>query len=836
MKKAMKILTLLLALALVISAFAVMVFATDDCEQAEVNVAPLATVSGNSARWSESYFRQYINDGDKMTGSPANMIDWADDYDTVLSFTTPYKFTKIVITTYSVGRIQEELSISNWVSGKTSEYDIDVYLYDKSGAPIFHTTVTAGGTEDIVIEIEGDIGYACSAGVFYERTGNPQCIWEFELYTKDAHTWEDVAGTNTATCSNDGTKTVKCAECEETVETRSYAGGHDTCGDCEVDGCAEGTAATHDCETTCPLCQGKVTPAHTKNPTIPCDEDCYACGDKGVFTVTHTPDTTTPCSTKCYYCGKDGVATPNHVANALDMCDNDCAVCGAKDVIPTMYELAVAGTNLATNITNPNKYITHIANPNDPCDTKCANPNCETRQTGYTGATDVVVAEHQGTECGQTYCPSCNAPFYGYKNNKYHPRKDGTNGNYCSRGCANGHGYDMYWMHEYNSCGDAVCKHCNSTGAPASERRHTYTADSPYVCVETGCGYTRGSATCVEHTYTNRCDQKCNVCGVQGQKSFFGNQSNVPEFWHVYLTTCDTTCEDCGAEREITHTYSNGADCARLCTVCGYERPATGVAHTYSDLLDGENNPIDGSSACDTICDVCGETREITHVYLAGCSRQCNVCNAPNPNIVHTYTDNCDADCNITGCGETRVAPHNYAAICSVKCADCDAENENAADHIYGVACDTTCNRNCGYVRTNVTHTYDNACDATCNVCDDVRTPADHVYDNACDVTCNVCSAERTVADHAYDNACDTTCNVCSATRTVADHVYGEEFEESEAGTKVYTCTICGAKSDSGEKAGIGGGAVAGIVAGSTVLLGGGGFAGYWFIFRKKRI
>ena len=42
---------------------------------------------------------------------------------------------------------------------------------------------------------------------------------------------------------------------------------------------------------------------------------------------------------------------------------------------------------------------------------------------------------------------------------------------------------------------------------------------------------------------------------------------------------------------------------------------------------------------------------------------------------------------------------------------------------------------------------------------------------------------------------------------------------------------------DAGEdKEGLGAGAVAGIVTGSALVLGGGGFALWWFVFRKKRI
>jgi hypothetical protein len=846
MKKAIKILTLLLALALVISAFAVMVFATDDCEGEERNVAPLATASGNSARWSESYFRPFINDGDRMTGSPANYLDRADNYDTILTFDKPYKFTKMVLVTYSEGRIEAEYSINNWVSGKTSNYDINVYLYDYEGTAIFQATVSAGGTKDIVIEIEDDIGYACSAGVFYTRTGEAQCIWEFELYTKDNHNWQDVAGTDTSTCTLGGTKTMQCATCLEEARVATPARGHTTCGDCEIQGCADGTAPDHTCETTCPVCNGKVAPAHTKNPDIPCDPDCYICDAKDVFEVTHKADTSKPCSTDCYYCGKKNVATANHVANALDMCDNDCAVCGAEDVIPTMYELAKQGANLDSAYTNPNKYITHVANPSNPCDTTCANPNCETRQSGYTGATEVVVAEHQGTACGQTYCPSCNEPFYGYKNNTFHVRNDGTvsGKNICSRDCANGHASSMYWAHEYATCTDLTskCSICNG-GAPTAERRHTFTKESPFACVGENCTYQGGSAACIEHVYTNRCDQKCNVCGAQGQKSFFGSRNLVPELWHCYQSTCDTTCEDCGAERIITHAYPS-AECGEYCKVCDKKRE-TAVAHTYSDLLDEDLNLIEYSSACDTVCDACGETREVPHRFLAKCSAKCLICYLANPNIEHTYTDDCDEECDIVGCIGTRTAPHNFKYACVDKCSDCDAENPSVVDHIYGATCDTTCNRGCGFVRTGVKHTYDNVHDATCNIegCGFVRTAetdstfvAACVYDNACDATCNACGAQRTPADHAYDNACDTTCNVCNTTRTVAAHVYGEDFEESAEGTKIYTCTICGAKSDSGEKAGLGGGAIAGIVAGSTVVAGGGGFAAWWFIFKKKRI
>ncbi len=74
-----------------------------------------------------------------------------------------------------------------------------------------------------------------------------------------------------------------------------------------------------------------------------------------------------------------------------------------------------------------------------------------------------------------------------------------------------------------------------------------------------------------------------------------------------------------------------------------------------------------------------------------------------------------------------------------------------------------------------------------------------HKYDNACDAGCNNCDEERTPAEHYSENA-DGQCDEC-----------GEQFELS-------------------------GGAIAGIAVGSAAGLGGGGFALFWFVIRKKRI
>ena len=76
---------------------------------------------------------------------------------------------------------------------------------------------------------------------------------------------------------------------------------------------------------------------------------------------------------------------------------------------------------------------------------------------------------------------------------------------------------------------------------------------------------------------------------------------------------------------------------------------------------------------------------------------------------------------------------------------------------------------------------------------------------------------------HAYDNICDTTCNTCGEERTPADHV--DEDENN-------TCDICGSEIP---KDGLSGGAIAGIVVGSTAAVGLGGFSLFWFVIKKKK-
>ena len=109
----------------------------------------------------------------------------------------------------------------------------------------------------------------------------------------------------------------------------------------------------------------------------------------------------------------------------------------------------------------------------------------------------------------------------------------------------------------------------------------------------------------------------------------------------------------------------------------------------------------------------------------------------------HEYTDCEDTVCNL--CSAVRVAPgHKYTDCEDTTCDNGCGYTRAAGTHTYTNACDADCNV-CGATRTPADHVYDNACDADCNVCGATRVPADHVYDNEYDASCNVCGHTRIV-------------------------------------------------------------------------------------------
>lgn len=396
--------------------------------------------------------------------------------------------------------------------------------------------------------------------------------------------------------------------------------------------------------------------------------------------------------------------------------------------------------------------------------------------------------------------------------------------------------------HNYSdNCTDLTCNTAGCTGTRQEwELPHAWASDTATECSE--CDLTR----CI-HEYDNDCDRICNKCN---EKKYDRDPAGVvPDVWHLLDDTCtDTVCNHCEEIVEPPHVYK--LVCSLECSECDHVRTLDESAHTWGPIFDDENDVyIDKTNAlCDTECNVCHASRLAPHSYEYPCALFCQLCEAPNKNILaaHVFDNSCDPDCNEEKCRFVRVTSHQYDNACDAICNVCEATRTKDTDanfdpdHDYDNACDANCNI-CGAERTVSAHVYDNACDTTCNICNAPRTVADHVYDNACDTTCNVCSAERTVPAHAYDNDCDATCNACGAERTVPEHQYGlwitiTEPERKTEGTQIRNCIVCNDQQTQQIPAlgGMSGGAIAGIATGSVAVAGAGGFSLFWFVIKKK--
>lgn len=195
----------------------------------------------------------------------------------------------------------------------------------------------------------------------------------------------------------------------------------------------------------------------------------------------------------------------------------------------------------------------------------------------------------------------------------------------------------------------------------------------------------------------------------------------------------------------------------------------------------------------------CNHTWKVADRKKATCSEEgyvlnkCEICGEEKKETLskrpHTYTNACDPDCNV--CGATRETSHVPNKIWSKNagghwhiCTVC-GEKVEMGDHYPGPAAtedkDQIC-LTCGYVMTKAlghVHKYENtfSYDAT-----------GHWY------ACESCGEKKDFAEHVFDNPCDPDCNVCGYVSNNA-HYYGDTLQYDEE-YHWGVCTLCGQEGD----------------------------------------
>ena len=467
-----------------------------------------------------------------------------------------------------------------------------------------------------------------------------------------------------------------------------------------------------------------------------------------------------------------------------------CATCDAKGT--TTFE---HGSTLAHNYTR--KIVTDTYKKSAATCTEAAVyyyccATCDAKgTTTYTNGSALGHTGGTATCTAKAICTRCSQP-YGNMLEHVYTAEDAT---------------DTYLKSAATCTSKAVyyknCATCDKAGTTTFEYG-TVKAHSYIEKVEDA--YLKAGATCTSKAVYYK---SCSACGVKGAETFEVGDApshNYQTAWSSDETSHWHECSKCGDKKDnASHTAGAAAteSTAQTCTVCGYViTPALGHTHNYgSEWL--------------------SNATEHWH--------KCGGCSSTKDNAPHDYTNACDTDCNT--CGYVRTITHSYKAEWSsnaekhwYECSVC-GDKSSEANHIPGAeATETT--------------------DQVCTVCN-------FVIQEALGHTHNFNSSKNDETNHWTECACGEKAEVSQ--HTWNDGEITKEATVDEEGVKTYTCTVCGHSKDESiaklppqtdtppttdepnENDGLSGGAIAGIVVGSTAVVGVGGFSLFWFVIKRKK-
>ena len=265
----------------------------------------------------------------------------------------------------------------------------------------------------------------------------------------------------------------------------------------------------------------------------------------------------------------------------------------------------------------------------------------------------------------------------------------------------------------------------------------------------------------------------------------------------------------------------------------------TTPSHSYGDWKTDTNKHWKECS--------CGDKKEVT-AHSGGTATceakaKCSECNTEYGELAeHKYSEaTCTAKAKCSVCGDEtgELAPHTPGAddgdcTTDVTCSACGTVTAKGADaHTGGTATCTAkakcseCGKEYGELAA---HKYSQAtctAKAKCSVCgDETGELAPHDYVDG------KCACGATDPNYQPPHEHNFIEGKCECGETDPNYTPGTDTP----GTDVPGTDVPGIDKPEDPDDGLSGGAIAGIVAGSVVVLGGGGFALWWFVFRKKKL
>ncbi len=326
----------------------------------------------------------------------------------------------------------------------------------------------------------------------------------------------------------------------------------------------------------------------------------------------------------------------------------------------------------------------------------------------------------------------------------------------------------------YDDNTDHACDECGAIGMG----EHSDGVDNNHLC-DYGCGQVADDGCHDVNTDTNH---RCDECGEDNVTAHIdGNDNN-----HLCDNGCGQIADDGCYDNDTNH----------ACDECGKADIGT---HADSDT---DN---------DHVCDYgCGETLENCSGGTATCTTLavCTICEKSYGDYAaHTFDAACDYKdasghahvCTVNGCGEhDEIQSHNPNIPAATEdeaqvCTDCGYQMAAQLNHTHNAESEWT---------SNTTHHWHD-----CTDCEGQELDKATHDDGNSDGRCDTCNYQMSTVDSGTDPA-------YPGTDTEPQPPVDPDEDDD----------------------GLGAGAISAIVISSVAVSGGGGFALFWFVIRKKRV